>query len=158
MNLWACLLIYKAGIRILYFVRFFEDSVHFSHSVVSNSLWPHGLQHIRLPCPPLSSGACSNSCPLNRWCYTTISSCHLAFSSCLQSFPRSRFFLLSQFFESGGQKIGASTSVSVFPMNIQDWFPLGLTGLILLSKGFSRVFSDTTVQNEHQFFDAQLSL
>ena len=101
----------------------------------------------RLPCPSLSPRACSNSCPLSRWCHPTISSSVVPFSSCLQSFPASGSFQMSQF-TSGGQSIGASSSASVLPMNIQDWFPLGLTGLISLqSKGLSRVFSHTTVQN-----------
>ena len=103
---------------------------HFSRSVVSDSLWPHGLQYARLPCPLPTPGACSNSCPSSRWCHPTISSSVVPFSSCLQSFPASGSFLMSQFFASGGQSIGASASALVFQMNIQDWFPLGLTGLI----------------------------
>ena len=130
----------------------------FSHSVVSDSLQPYGLQHPRLPCPSPSPWACSNLCPLNKWCHWTISSSVVPFSSCLQSLPASGFFQMSQFFESGGQSIRASASASVLPMNIQDWFPLGWTGWISLqSKGLSRVFSNTTVQ-KHQFFGAQLSL
>ena len=121
---------------------------HFSCSVMSNSLPPHGLQHARLPCPSPTPRACSNSCPLSRWCHLTISSSVAPFSSCLQSFPASGSFPVSQFFASGGQSIGVLTSASVLPMNIQDWFPLGLTGLISLqSKGLSKVFSYTTVQN-----------
>ena len=104
----------------------------FSHKVVSNSLRPHGLQHARPPCPSLSPGVCSNSCPLSRWCHPTISSSVIPFSSCLPSFPASRSFPMSWLFTSGGQSIGASASASVLPMNIQDWFPLGLTGLISL--------------------------
>ena len=105
-------------------------------SVVSDSLLPHGWQHTRLPCPPLSPRVCSDSCPLSQWCYLTISSSVIPFSSCLQSFPASGSFLVSQLFESGGQSIGASTSTSVLPTNIQGWFPLGFTGLISLqSKG-----------------------
>ena len=120
------------------------------------SLRPHGLQHARLPCPSPSPRACSNSCPLSWWCHPTISSSASSFSFCLQSFPASGSFPMSQLFTSDGQSIGASASVSVLPMNIQGWHPLGLTGLIsLLSKGLSRVFSNTTVQ-EHQFFGAQL--
>ena len=135
-----------------------QCSVQFSHSIVSNSLQPHGLQHARLPCPSPTPGAYSNSCPLSQWCYSTISSSDVPFSSCLQSFPASGSFQMSQFFASGGQSIGASASASVLPMNIQNWFPLGWTGWIsLLSKGFSRVFSNTTDQ-KHQFFGAQLSL
>ena len=123
-------------------------SVQFSRSVVSDSLRPHGLQHARLPCPSPTPGACSNSCPLNRWCHPTVSSSVIPFSSHLQSFPASRSFLMSQFFTSGGQSIGVSASASVLPMNIQGWFPLGWTGLVsLLSKGLSRVFSNPTVNN-----------
>ena len=124
----------------------------------SDSLQPHGLQHARLPCPSPTPGAYSNSCPLSRWCHPTISSSVIPFSSCLQSFPASVFFPMSEFFASGGQSIGVSTSVSVLPMNIQDWLTLGLTGWISLqSKGLLRVFSNTTAQ-KHQFFSAQLSL
>ena len=131
-------------------------SVQFSHSVVSNSLRPHGLQHARLPCLSPNPRACSNSCPLNRWCYPTISSSVVPFSSCLQSFPVLGSFPMGQFFASGGQNIGASASVP--PMNIKDWFPVRLTGLISLwSEGLSKVASNTTVQ-KHQFFGAQLSL
>ena len=109
---------------------------------MSNSLWPHGLQHTRLPCPSPTPGACSNSCPLSRWCHPFISSSVAPFSSCPQSFPASGSFLMNRLFVSGGQSIGASASASVLPMKIQDWFPLGLTSLIsLLSKGLSRVFS-----------------
>ena len=123
----------------------FTDTVQFSHSVMTNSLRPHGLQQARLPCPLPNPGAWSNSCPLSQWCHTTISSSVIPFSSCLQSFPASGSFLRSQFLASGGQSIGAS--VSVLPMNIQDWYPLGFTGLISpQSKGLSRVFSNTTVQ------------
>ena len=118
---------------------------------MSNSLWPYRLQHARLPCPSPYPGVRSNLCPLNRWCHPIISSSAALFSSGLQSFPTSRSFLMSQLFTSGGQSIGASASASVLLMNIQGWFPLGLTGLIsLLSKGLSRVFSNTTVQ-KHQF-------
>ena len=127
-------------------------------AVVSNSLWPHGLQHARHPCPSPTPRACSNSCPSSWWCHSTISSSVIPFSSCLQSFPASESFPVSQFFSSGGQSIEASASASVLPMNIQDLFPLGWTGLISLQfKGPSRVFSNTTVQ-KHQFFSAQLSL
>ena len=130
--------------------------VQFSHSVVSDSLWPHGLQHTRLLCPSPTPGAYSNSCPLSWWCHPAISSFVVPFSSCLQSFPASESSPMSQLFASGGQSSGAS--VSVLPMNIQGWFPLGLTDFIsFLSKGLSRVFSITTVQ-KHQFFGAQLSL
>ena len=113
-----------------------QTSAQFSHPAVSNSLQPHGLQHIRLPYPSPIPGACSNSCPLSWWCHPTISSSVIPFSSFLQSFPASGSFPMSQFFTSGGQSIGTSASASVLPMNIQDWFPLGLTGLISLqSKG-----------------------
>ena len=113
--------------------------LQFSRSVVSNSLWPHGQQHARLPCPSPTSGAYPNSCPSSRWCHPTISSSVIPFSSCLQSFSASGSFQMSQFFALGGQSIGVSASASVFPMNIQDWFPLGLTGWISLqSKGLSK--------------------
>ena len=134
------------------------SSVQFSCSVMSNSLWPHGLQHSRLPCPSPTPGVYSNSCPLSWWCHPTISSSVVSFSSHLQSFPASESFQKIQFFTSVGQSIGVSASASVLPMNIQDWFLLGWTGWIILqSKGLSRVFSNTTVQ-KHQFFGAQLSL
>ena len=102
----------------------------FSSSVMSNSLWPHGLQHNRPPCPSPTPRACSNSCPSSQWYYPTISSSVIPFSSCLQSFPAAGSFPMSQFFALGGQSIGVSVSASVLPMNIQDLFPLGLTGLI----------------------------
>ena len=127
-------------------------------SVMSDSLQLHGLQHTRFPCPSPTPRACSNSCPLSQWCYTTISSSVVPFPSCLQCFPASLFFPVSQIFTSGGQSIEVSSSASVLPMNIQDWSPLGWTGWISLqSKGLSIVFFNTTVQ-EHQFFGAQLSL
>ena len=107
------------------------DSVQFSHSVMSDSLWPHRLQHARLPCLSPTPGASSNSCPSSRWCHPTISSSIIPLSSYLQSFPASGSFPISWFFTSGGQSIGASASV--LPINIQDWFPLRLTGLISLS-------------------------
>ena len=125
-------------------------SVQFSRSVVSNSLWPHGLQHTRLPCLSTTPGACSNSCQSSQWCHAIISSSVVPFFSCLQSFPASGSFLMSQLFPSGGQSIGVSASASVLPKNIQGWFPLGLTSLISLqSKGLSRVFSNTPVQKHH---------
>ena len=134
------------------------SSVHFSHSVLSDSLRPHGLQHTRAPCRSQTPGVYPNSCPLSQWCHPTISSSVVPFSFCLQSFLASRSFQMSQLFASGGQSIGTSASRSVLPMNIQTWSPLGWTGWIsLLSKGLSRVFSNTTVQ-KHQFFSAQLSL
>ena len=124
---------------------------------MSNSLWPYGLQHTRLPCPLLSPGLCANSCPLSRWCHPTVSSSAILFF-CLQSFPASRSFTMSQLFASGGQSIGASASASVLPVNIQDWFPLGVIGFISLeSKGLSRVFSGTPI-GKHKFFSTQLSL
>ena len=119
----------------------------FSCSVVSDSLHPHALQHTSLPCPSPTLRAYSNSCPSSRWCYPTISSSVIPFSSHLQSLPASGSFQMSQLFTAGGQIIGVSASTSVLPMNIQDWFPLELTGYIsLLSKGRSRVFSKTTIQ------------
>ena len=134
------------------------DSVQFSHSVVSNSLRPYGLQHARPPCPSQTPGVYSNSCPSSQWCHPAISPSVVPFSSCLQSFPASGSFQMSQLFASGGRRIGVSASTSVLPMNIQDLFPLGWTSWISLqSKGLSRVFSNTTVQ-KHQFFSAQLSL
>ena len=121
-------------------------SVQFSHSVVSDSLWPHGLQHARLLCPSPTPGVCSDTCQ-SRWYHPTISSSVIPFSSRPQSFPASGSFPVSQYFASGGQNIRVSALASVLPMNIQDWFPLGLTGLISLqSQGLSRVFSNTTVQ------------
>ena len=130
----------------------------FSCQVMSNSLQPHGLQHTRPPCPSPPPRVYSNSCPLSRWCHPTISSSDVPFSSCLQSFPASGSFPVSQFFTSGGQSITNSASASVLPVNIQDWFPLGFNGCISLqSKGLSRVFSNTMVQ-KHQFFCTQPSL
>ena len=126
------------------------SSVQFSCSVMS--------EHTRPPCLSPTPRAYSNSCPLSWWCHPTISSSVLPFSSCRQSFPAVGSFPMSQLFTTGGPSIGVSASPSVLPINIQDWFPLGLTGWISLqSKGLSRVFSNTTVQ-KHQFFDAQLSL
>ena len=134
------------------------SSVQFSSSVMSDSLWPHGPQHARPPCPSPTPGAYPNSCPLSRWCHPTISSSVIPFSSCPQSFPASGFVQMSQLFTSRGQSIGVSASTSVFPMNTQNWSPLGWTGWISLqSKGFSSVFSNTTVQ-KHQFFGTQPSL
>ena len=130
----------------------------FSCSVVSDSLRPHGLQHARLPCPSSIPGVYSNTCPLSQGCHLTISSSVISFSFCFQSFPASGYFQMSQFFTPGGKSTGVSASASVLPMNIQDWFPLGWTSWIsLLSKGLSRVFSNTTNQ-KHQFFSVQLSL
>ena len=121
-------------------------------SVMSNCLWPHELQHARLPCPSPMLRAYSNSCPSSQWCHPTISSSVVPFSSCPQFFPASGSFLMSQFFASGSQSIGVSASASVLSMNIHGWFCLGLTVLISLqSKGLSRVFSSNTNQ-KHQFF------
>ena len=132
-------------------------SVQFSHSVVSDSLWPHEPQHSRPLCPSPTPAVYPNSCPLSRWCHPTSSSSVIPFS-CPRSFPASGSFQMSQPFTSGGQSIGVSASTSVPPMNTQDWSPLGWSGCISLqSKGLSRVFSNTTVQ-KHQFFSAQLSL
>ena len=125
--------------------------------MVSDSLWPHGLQHARLPCLPLSLGVCPNSSPLSQWCYLTNSSSAVPFSFHLQTFPASGSFPMSQLFTSFGQNIGASASTSVLPMNIPYWFPLGSPGLIsLLFEGLSRVFSSTIWK--HQFFEPHPSL
>ena len=140
------------------YLLYSTSSVQFSHSVVSNSLWPHEPQHSRHPCPSSTPGVHPNPCPLCQWCHPTISSSVVPFSSCPQSFPASGSFPMSQHFASGGQIIGVSASASVLPMNAQDWSPSEWTGwLSLQSKGLSRVFSNTTVQ-KHQFFGAQLSL
>ena len=126
---------------------------------MSNSLQPHGLQHARLPCPSLFPRACSNLCPLSWWCYPTISSSGFYF--CLQPFSASESFPMSWFFTLGGQSIGASALPSVLPINIQDWLPLGLTGLISLqSEGLSRVFSNNSkasIFRHSAFFIVQFS-
>ena len=133
-------------------------SVQFSCSLMSNCLWPHELQHSRLPCPSPTPGVHPNPHPSSRWCHPTVSSSVIPFSPCPQSFPASGSFPMSQLVASGGQSIGVSASTSVLPVNTQDWSPLGWTSWISLqSKGLSRVFSNTTVQ-KHQFFGAQLSL
>ena len=130
----------------------------FSHFIMFDSLRPHELQHAGPPCPSPTPGVYPNSYPLSLWCHPTISSSVIPFSSCPQSFPTSGSFQASQLFTSGGQSIGVSASASVLPMNIQGWFPLGLTSLISLwSKGLSGVFSSTTVW-KHQFFITQPSL
>ena len=129
-----------------------------SIAVVSDSFWTHRLQLIRLHCSSPSPRVYSNSCPLSRWCYTTISSSVFPFFSCPQFLPASGAFPMSQLFASGGQSIGASALASVLQMNIQGWFSLGLTGLISLqSKALTRVFLKTTVW-KHQFFGTQPSL
>ena len=133
------------------------SSVQFSHSVVSDSLRPHEPQHARPPCPSPTPGVYPNPCPSSWWCHPTISSFVIPFSSCPQSFPASGSLQMSQLLASGGQSTGVSATTSVLPMNTQDWSPLEWTDWISLqSKGFSRVFSNTTVQN-HQFFGTQLS-
>ena len=145
-------------IRWVYWHSVQFSSVQFSRSVMSNSLWPHGLQHTRIPCPSPTPRVYSNSYPLSWWCHPTISSSVIPFSSCPQSFPGSGSFPMRQFFASDGRSFGVSASASVLPMSIQDWFPFEWTGWISLpSKGLSRFFSNTTVQ-KHQFFGAQLSL
>ena len=133
------------------------SSVQFSHSVVSNSLWPHELQHARPPCPSPTPRVHSKSSPSSRWCHPAISSSVVPFSSCTQSLPASESFPMSQLFTWGGQSTGVSALASFLPKNIQDWSPSEWTGWISLQpKGLSRVFSNTTVQ-KHQFFGAQLS-
>ena len=131
-------------------MKYYFTPIHFSSvSVVSDSLRPHGLQLFRPPCPPPTTGAYSNSCPLSLWCHPTISSSVAPFSSYPQSFPASESFQMSQLFSSGGQSTGVSASA-----NIQDWFPFrGIGWIFLQSKGLSRVFSNTTAQ-KHQFFNA----
>ena len=141
---------------------FLFHSAQFTCSVVSDSLWPHGLQHTRPPCPSPTPRLDWNSCPLSRWCHPTISSSVVPFSSCLQSFPASGSFQMSQFFASGGQSIGISASTSVLPMNTQDLFPLGWTGWISLeSKGLSKVpqhhSSKASILWHSAFFIVQLS-
>ena len=145
-SLMFCLLNWKASKIII------QKVIQFSHSVVSDSLWPHGPQHARRPCPSPNPEVYPPSCPLSRWCHWTTSSSVLPFTSCPQSFPASRSFQMSHLFTSGGQNIGVSALTSVLLMNTQDWSPLGRTGWISLQlKGLSRVFSNTTVQ-KHQFF------
>ena len=126
----------------------------FSHSVVSESLWPRGLQHTRLPCPSPTPRACSNSCPLSRWCHPTISPSVIPFSSCHQSFPASGSFPVSQFFASGGQSVSFSISSS---NEYSELISFKIDWISLSSGGLSRFFSNTTIQ-KHQFFTAQLSL
>ena len=134
-----------------------HPNIHFGFSPVSRSC-PHGLQHARPPCPSPPPRVYSNSSPSSCWCHPIISSSVIPFSSSLQSLPASGSFPVGQFFASRGQSTGASALASVLPLSIQDWFPLGLTGLISLqARGLSRVFSNTTVQ-KHQFFGTQPSL
>ena len=134
-------------------------SVQFNLSVMSYSSWPHGLQHVRPPCPSPTPGVHPNSCRLSQWCHPTISFSVVPFSSHLQSFPATGSFQMNQLFASGGQSIGVSASTSVLPMNMQNWSAVGWTGWISLqSKGLSRVFSNTTIVQKHQFFSAQPSL
>ena len=139
--------LWKTVWRFLKKLKIELPSIQFSRSVVSYYLRPHGQQHTRPSCQSPTPRVYSNSCPLSQWCHPTILSSVIPFSSCLQSFPASRYLQISQFFTSGSQRIGVSASASVLPKNIQDWFPLGWTGWILLqSKGLSRVFSNTTFQ------------
>ena len=143
-------------VHVIYSIRNIVSSVQFSCSVVSDFLRPHGLQHVRLRCPSPTPGVYSNLCPSSQSCHSTNSSFVIPFSSCLQSFPASGSFPMSQFFPSGSQSTGPSASASVLPINIQDWFPLEWTGWITLqSEGLSIVFSNTTDQ-KHKFFSAQL--
>ena len=121
-------------------------SVQFNRSVVSDSLQPHEPQHTRPPCPSPTPRAYSNSGPSRWWCHPTISTTVIPFSSHLQSFPAAGVFLMSWLFSWGGQRVGVSASASVIPMNIQDWFPLGVTGSLNV-KGHSRIFSNTTFQS-----------
>ena len=144
---------------LLWHTKMVPNKIQFSSVTQSClTLWPHGLQHARLPCPSPTPGVYSNSCPLNQWSHPTVSASIVPFSSCLHSLPASGSFPMSQFFPSGGQSIGVSASTSIFPMNFQDWFPVGWTSRISsMSKGCSRVFSNSTVQ-KHQCFGTQLSL
>ena len=133
-------------------IQWDETSVHFSHSVMSDSLRPHELQHSRPPCPSPPPGVHSDSRPSSQWCHPAISSSVVPFSSCPQSLPASGSFPMTQLFTWGGQSTGVSALSSVLPMNTQDWSPLEWTGWISLqSKGLSSVFSNTTVQ-KHQFY------
>ena len=139
-----------------------KSSVWFSRSVVSDSLWPHGLQCARLPCPSPTPRVYSNSCPLSQWCHPTISSSIIPITSHLQSFPASESFPMSQFFASGGQSIGVSASTSVLPMNIQDWFPLGFTPWLFEVQGTLKSLlqqhsSKASILQHSAFFIVQLS-
>ena len=159
MLIWLCLSIMFLLQECIFLlnIHWATHSVHFSNSVMSNSLWPYQVLHTRLHCSSPTPGRCSKSCPSSRWCHPMISSSVVPFSSCLQSFQASGSFLMSQFFALGGQSTGVSTSASFLPKKSQGWSPLEWTGWISLQfKGFSRVFSNPTVQ-KHQFFDTQLS-
>ena len=146
----------STDMRFLTFLLGFS-SVQLSRSVVSESLWPHGQKYARPPCPSSAPGVYSNSCSLSWWCHPAISSSVIPFS-CLQSFPASGSFQMSQLFASCDQSTGISASTSVLPMNVQEWFPLGWTGWISLqSKGLSRVFANNTIQ-KLWFLITQLSL
>ena len=152
-----CLYLEREG-REKHYIIFVVVSHSLSHSVLSDSLWPHEPQQARPPCPSPTPRVNSNSSPSSRWCHPTVSSSVITFSFCLQSFPAPGSFPMSQLFTSGGQSIGDSASTLVLPVNIQDWFPLGWTDWISLqSRGLWRVFSNATVQ-KHQFVGAQLSL
>ena len=137
------------------------SSVQFSCSVVSHSLWPHGLQQTRPPCPSPTPGVYSSSCPLSQWCHPTISSSVAPFSSCLQSFPAPGSFLMSQFFAWGSQSIGVSASTSFLPLNTQDWSLRWAGWISLQSKGLSRVLqhhsSKVSILQHSAFFIVQLS-
>ena len=138
------------------YVKTWGETLLFNRSVISDTLQSHGLQHARLTCPSVSPRVCSNSCPLSRWCHPTISASAIFFSSCPKSFPASESFPVSWLFASSGQSTGASASTSGLPIDIQGWFPSGLTGLIsLLSRRLSRVSSSITVW-KHQFLSTQL--
>ena len=148
---------HEIKICLLFGRKVMTNLVQFSCSVMSDSLWLHGPQHARPPCPSPTPRVHSNSCPLSWWCHLAISSSVVPFSSCPQSLPASEYFPMSQLFAQGGQSTGVSALASILPMNTQDWSPLGWIGWISLqSKGLSRVFSNTTVQ-KHQFFGAQPS-
>ena len=153
---------YRTNARFLFYNVLLHniDSVQFSHSAVSNSLWPHGLQHARPPCPSPIPWVYSNSSPLSQWCHPTISSSVVPFSSCPQFFPASGSFQMSQYFASGGQSIGVSASTSVLPMNTQNWSPLGWTGWISLQSMGLSIVSNTTKASILQcsaFFMVQLT-
>ena len=153
---WICGSLMDNEVEHLLFF-YFLLSVQFSRSVMSDSLWPHELQHARPPYPSPTPGVYSDSCPSSQWCHPAISSSVIPFSSCPQSLPASESFPMSQLFAWGGQNTGVSALASFLPMNTQDWSPSGWSGWISLqSKGISKVFSNTTVQ-KHQFISSQLS-